>query len=65
MRAVRPAAAYAALPAAADGVKSIELVGSDSVTYTDAAGDVATAAVQLTDEDKTMLRTIRRTVLVS
>ena len=64
-RAFQAAAAYANVPAAADGIKSLTLVGSDSVTYTEAHADVATAAIQLTPEDKTMLRTIRRTVLVS
>ena len=63
-RAFQAAAAYAALPAAADGIKSLTLVGSDSVTYSDAAADVASAAIQLTDGDKTALRTIKRTVLV-
>jgi hypothetical protein len=63
-RAFQAAASYAALPAAADAIKSITLVGSDSVTYRDEALAVANTAIQLTDDDKTMLRTIRRTVLV-
>ncbi len=64
-RAFQAAAAYAALPAAADAIKSITLVGSDSVTYRDDLVNVASAAIQLTDDDKTALRGIRRKVLVS
>lgn len=63
-RAFQAAAAYAALPAGADAIKSITLIGSDSVTYRQELTDVASAAIQLTPEDKTALRGLRRTVLV-
>ncbi len=62
-RAFQAAAAYAGVPANAGGIKSLTLVGSDSVTYSDAVFDVASAAIQLTEADKTALRGIRRTVL--
>lgn len=55
-RAFQAGAAYAAAPASAAAVKSVTLAGSDSVTYSDAVtGSVATAAVQLTDDDKRAL----------
>ncbi len=59
-RAFQAAAAYAALPAGADAIKKITLIGSDSVEYRDELTNVASAAVQLTDADKTSLRGIRR-----
>lgn len=61
-RAFQAAAAYAGVPANAGGIKSLTLVGSDSVTYSDAVADVASAAIQLTEADKTALRGIRRKV---
>ena len=61
-RAFQAAAAYAALPTEAAGIKKLTLVGSDAVEYSDAAQDVATAAIQLTEPDKTALRGIRRKV---
>ncbi len=59
-RAFQAAAAYAALPAGADAIKKITLVGSDSVEYRNELTNVASAAIQLTDADKTSLRGIRR-----
>jgi hypothetical protein len=64
-RAFQAAAAAASVPVAALGIKSLELAGSDKVTYRNELADVATAAVQLTDDDKTALRGIRRKVLAS
>ncbi len=59
-RAFQAAAAYAALPAGADAIRKITLVGSDSVEYRNELTNVASAAIQLTDADKTSLRGIRR-----
>ena len=64
-RAFQAAAAAASIPVAALGIKSLTLVGSDSITYRSELMDVASSAVQLTDADKTALRGIRRKVLVS
>ncbi len=60
VRAFQAAAAYAALPAGADAIKKITLIGSDSVEYRSELTNVAGAAIQLTDADKTSLRGIRR-----
>lgn len=59
-RAFQAGAAFAAAPAGAGAIKSINIEGSDSVTYADAvSGSVATAAVQLTDVDKEVLNPYR------
>lgn len=55
-RAFQAGAAFAAAPVGAGAVRSVSLAGSDSVTYVDAvSGSVATAAVQLTDDDRRVL----------
>ncbi len=59
-RAFQAAAAYAALPDGAEAIKKITLIGSDSVEYRNELTNVAGAAIQLTDADKTSLRGIRR-----
>lgn len=64
-RAFQAAAAYAALPAGADAIKKLTLIGSDSVEYRSELTDVASAAIQLTDADKTALRGIRRKAFAS
>lgn len=64
-RAFQAAAAAASIPVAALAIKTLKLVGSDEVTYRDELMDVASAAIQLTEADKTALRGIRRKVLVS
>lgn len=59
-RAFQAGAAFAGASASAGSLKSITLAGSDSVTYSDAvSSSVATAAVQLTQEDKTVLNPYR------
>ncbi len=59
-RAFQAAAAAASVPTAALAVKKLTLVGSDSVEYRSELTDVASAAIQLTEGDKTSLRGIRR-----
>ena len=59
-RAFQAGAAFAAAPASAGAIRQITLAGSDSVTYADAVSNsVATAAVQLTEADKTVLNPYR------
>ena len=52
-RAFQTGAAYASVPAGAEGVKQVMLAGSDSVTYIDTAA--AFAADNLTDQERRTL----------
>lgn len=63
-RAWQAAAAYANLPTASDAIKSVTLAGSDSVTYRDELTNVASSALQFTDDDRSALNHIRRRLLV-
>lgn len=62
-RAFWSAATVAKIPAAALGVSSVKLEGSDSVTYNTDTIMSAINKVALIDEDRATLATLRRTVL--
>lgn len=65
-RVFQASAAYANAPTGAEGVKTLTIAGSDSVTYSDViAQGVTLAAPQLTDSDKEALRPLGRNVVVS
>jgi len=65
-RVFQAAAAYASVPASSALIKSVTLIGSDTITYRDTeTGGVTTAAIQLTDADKIALDPLRRKVLIS
>lgn len=62
-RAFQAASAFANAPAGASSIREISLEGSDSVKYSKAVWDVASAAVQLTDEDRDVLDPWRTEVM--
>jgi hypothetical protein len=61
-RAFQAGAGYAAVPAAAAGIRQVALQGSDSVTFASATADVTTS-VFLTDDEKEVARAYRNMVL--
>ena len=54
-RAFAAGAAYAAIPAGAEGIKQISLAGSDQVTYMDTAAAVGAESAQLTSEERAVI----------
>jgi hypothetical protein len=61
-RAFQAGAGYASVPASAAGIKQVALQGSDSVTFDKTASDV-TAAVFMTEDEKTVARAYRNMVI--